>query len=101
MAAAATTALKTVRHPAALTVAVAVAVQTAVVKQARENPNSAKETVMNFFLNNPIQQTRLSDEQLEKFARENIEKIEAQQTMKPCGCCAEEAKSEKAKNTNP
>ena len=56
---------------------------------------------MNFFLNNPIQQTRLSDEQLEKLVRENIEKTQAQQKMKPCGCCAEEAKSEKAPNTNP
>ena len=49
---------------------------------------------MNFFLENPIQQTRLSYEQLEKFARENIEKAKAQQKMKPCGCCAEEAESE-------
>ena len=49
---------------------------------------------MNFFLNNPIQQTRLSDEQLENLARENIEKAKAQQKMKPCGCCAEEAKPE-------
>ena len=56
---------------------------------------------MNFFLNNPIQQTRLSDEQLEILARENIEKAKAQQKMKPCSCCAEVAKSEKAKNTNP
>ena len=51
---------------------------------------------MNFFLENPIQQTRLSYEQLEKFARENIEKAKAQQKMKPGGCCAEEAKSEKS-----
>ena len=56
---------------------------------------------MNFFLNNPIQQTRLSDEQLEKLARENIEKAKAQQKMKPCGCCAEEAKSEKPPISNP
>ena len=56
---------------------------------------------MNFFLNNPIQQTRLSDEQLEKLARENIEKTQAQQKMKPCGCCAEEAKSETATNNYP
>ena len=56
---------------------------------------------MNFFLNNPIQQTRLSDEELEKLARENIEKSQAQQKMKPCGCCTEEAKSEKAPNTTP
>ena len=56
---------------------------------------------MNFFLNKPIQQTRLSDEQLEKLARENIEKTKAHQKMKPCGCCAEEAKSDKpaAKNS--
>ena len=101
MVAAAMTALKTVRHPAALTVVAAVAVQTVVVNQARETPNSARETVMNFFLNNPIQQTRLSDEQLEKLARENIEKAKTHQKMKPCGCCAEETKSEKAKNTNP
>ena len=101
MVAAAMTALKTVRHPAALTVVAAVAVQTVVVNQARETPNSARETVMNFFLNNPIQQTRLSDEQLEKLARENIEKTKAHQKMKPCGCCAEEAKSDKpaAKNS--
>ena len=101
MVAAAMTALKTVRHPAALTVVAAVAVQTVVVNQARETPNSARETVMNFFLNNPIQQTRLSDEQLDKLARENIEKAKAHRKMKPCGCCAEEAKSEKNKNTNP
>ena len=56
---------------------------------------------MNFFLNNPIQQTRLSDEELEKLARENIEKSQAQQKMKPCGCCTEEAKSEKSTNNNP
>ena len=51
---------------------------------------------MNFFLKNPIQQTRLSYEQLEKFARENIEKAKPQQKMKSCGCCAEEAKPEKS-----
>ena len=101
MVAAAMTALKTVRHPAALTVVAAVTVQKVVVNQARVTPNSARGMVMNFFLNNPIQQKRLSDEQLEKLARENIEKAEAHQQMKPCGCCAEEAKSEKAKNTNP
>jgi len=56
---------------------------------------------VSFFLNKPIQQTRLSDEQLEKLARENIKKTKAQQKMKPCGCCAEETKSETAKNTNP
>ena len=53
---------------------------------------------MNFFLNNPIQQTRLSDEQLEKLARENIAKAKAQQKMKPCGCCTEDAKSENSNN---
>ena len=100
MVAAAMTALKTVRHPAALTVVAAVAVQKVVVNQARATPNSARGTVMNFFLNNPIQQTRLSDEQLEKLARENIEKTKAQQKMKACGCCAEEAKSEKPANKN-
>ncbi|MAH22722.1 MAG: hypothetical protein CMP82_02865 [Gammaproteobacteria bacterium] len=94
------TALKTVRHPAALTVVAAVAVQKVVVNQARATPNSARGTVMNFFLNNPIHQTRLSDEQLEKLARENIEKTKAQQKMKACGCCAEEAKSEKPANKN-
>ena len=51
---------------------------------------------MNFFLKNPIEQTRLSDEQLEKIALENIEKAKVQQKMKPCGCCAEESKSEKS-----
>ena len=101
MVAAAMTALKTVRHPAALTVVAAVAVQTALVNQARVTPNSLSGPTMNFFLNNPIQQTRLSDEQLEKLARENIEKTKAQQQMKPCGCCTEEAKSEKATNNNP
>ena len=55
---------------------------------------------MNFFLNNPIQQIRLSDEQLEKLARENIEKAKAQRKIKPCGCCAEEAKSEKSTKSN-
>ena len=100
MVAAAMTALKTVRHPAALTVVAAVAVQKVVVNQARVTPNSARGTVMNFFLNNPINQTRLSDEQLEKLARENIEKSKAHQQMKPCGCCAEETKSEKAAMNN-
>ena len=95
------TALKTVRHPAALTVVAAVTVHKVVVNQAGVTPNSARGTVMNFFLNNPIQQTRLSDEQLEKLARENIEKAKAQQKMKPCGCCAEEAKSEKPPISNP
>jgi hypothetical protein len=94
MVAAAMTALRTVRHLAAVTVVAAVAVQTVVVNQARITPNSLSGPTMNFFLNNPIQQTRLSDEQLEKLARENIEKAKAQQKMKPCGCCAEEAKSE-------
>ena len=56
---------------------------------------------MNFFLNNPIQKTRLSDEQLEKLARENMAKTKAQQKIKPCGCCAEEAKSEKPPTSNP
>ena len=98
MVAAAMTALKTVRHPAALTVVAAVAVQTVVVNQARENSNSLRGPTMNFFLNNPIQQTRLSDEQLEKLARENIEKAKAQQKMKPCGCCTEDAKSENSNN---
>ena len=56
---------------------------------------------MNFFLNKPFQQTRLSDEQLENLARENMEKAKAQQKMKPCGCCAEEAKSEKPTTSNP
>ena len=56
---------------------------------------------MNFFLNNPIQQTKLSDEQLENLARENMAKAKAQQKMKPCGCCAEEAKSEKSPTSNP
>ena len=94
MVAAAMTALRTVRHLAAVTVVAAVAVQTVVVNQARENSNSLRGPTMNFFLNNPIQQTRLSDEQLEKLARDNIEKAKAQQKMKPCGCCAEEAESE-------
>ena len=49
---------------------------------------------MSFCLNNPIQQTRLSDEQPENLARENMANAKAQQEMKPCGCCAEEAKSE-------
>ena len=98
MVAAAMTALKTVRHPAALTVVVAVAVKKVVVNQARVTPNSARGMVMNFFLNNPIQQKRLSDEQLEKLARENVEKAKAHQQMKPCGCCAEDAKSEKSTN---
>ena len=80
MAAAARTALKTVRYLAAVTVVVAVVVQTVVVNQARVTPNSVREPTMNFCLNNPIQQTRLSDEQLEKLARENIDK--AQQKMK-------------------
>ena len=101
MVAAAITVLRTVRHPAAVTVVAAVAVQTVVVNQASVTPNSVRGPTMNFFLNNPIQRTRLSDEQLEKLARENIEKAKAQQKMKPCGCCAEEAKSEKNKNTNP
>ena len=56
---------------------------------------------MNFFLNNPIQQTRLSDEQLENLSRENMAKAKAQQKMKPCGCCAEEAKSEKPQTSKP
>ena len=56
---------------------------------------------MNFFMNNPKQKTRLSDEQLENLARENIEKAKAQQKMKPCGCCAEDAKSEKLPRSNP
>ena len=55
---------------------------------------------MNFFLNNPIQERRLSGEQLEKLARENIEMAKAQRKMKPCGCCAEEAKSEKPPTSN-
>ena len=55
---------------------------------------------MNFFLNNPIQQTRLSDELLEKLALENIEKAQSLQRMKPCGCCAEEAESEKPPTSN-
>ena len=101
MVAAAMTALKTVRHLAAVTVVVAVAVQTVVVNQARVTPNSVKGPTMNFFLNNPIQQTRLSDEQLENLARENIEKAKPHQKMKPCGCCAEEAKSEKPPTNNP
>ena len=101
MVAAAMTALKTVRHLAAVTVVAAVVVQTVVVNQGRVIPNSVRGPTMNFFLNNPIQQTRLSDEQLEKLARENIEKTKAQQKMKPCGCCTEDAKLEKAKNTNP
>ena len=101
MVAAAMTALKTVRHLAAVTAVVAVAVQTVVVNQARVTPNSVRGPTMNFFLNNPIQQTRLSDEQLEKLARENIEKAKAQQKMKPCGCCAAEAKSEKPPTSNP
>jgi hypothetical protein len=56
---------------------------------------------MNFFLNNPIKQTRLSDAQLEKLAHENIEKANAEQKMKPCGRCAEEAKSAKPPTSNP
>ena len=95
MVAAAMTALKTVRHPAAVKVVAAVGVQTVVVHQARVTQNSARGTAMNFFLNNPVQQTSLSDEQLEKLARENIENAKAQQKMEPCGCCAKEAKSEK------
>ena len=94
------TALKTVRHLAAVTVVVAVAVKTIVVNQASVTPNSVRGPTMNFFLNNPIQQTRLSDEQLEKLARENIEKAKSLQKMKPCGCCAEEAKSEKPPTSN-
>ena len=101
MAAAAMTALKTVRHLAAVKVVVAVVVQTVVVNQARATPSSVRGPIMNFFLNNPIQQTRLSDEQLEKLARENIEKAKTQQKMKPCGCCAEEAKSEKPLTSSP
>ena len=101
MVAAAMTALKTVGHLAAVTAVVAVAVQTVVVNQARVTPNSVRGPTMNFFLNNPIQQTRLSDEQLEKLARENIEKAKAQQKMKLCGCCAEDAKSEKPPTNNP
>ena len=38
---------------------------------------------MNFFLNDLIQQTRLSDEQIDKLARENIEKAKAQQKTNP------------------
>ena len=49
MVAAAITALKTVRHLAAVTVVVAVAVQTVVVNQASVTPNSAREPTMNFF----------------------------------------------------
>ena len=101
MVAAAMTALKTVRHLAAVTVVVALAVKTVVVNQARVTPNSERGLTVNFFLNNPIQQTRLSDEQLEKLARGNIEKVKAQQKMKPCGCCAEDAKSEKPPRSNP
>ena len=98
MVAAAMTALKTVRHFAAVTVVAAVSVQTVVANQARVTPNSVRGPTMNFFLNNPFQQTRLSDEQLEKLARENIEKVKSQQKMKPCGCCAEDAKSENSAN---
>ena len=101
MVAAAMTALKTVRHLVAVTPVVAVAVQTVVVNQARVTLNSVRGPTMNFFLNNPIQQTRLSDEQLEKLARENIEKAKAQQKMKLCGCCAEDAKSEKPPTNTP
>ena len=101
MVAAAMTSLKTVRHLAAVTVVVAVAVQTVVVNQASVTPNSVREPTMNFFLNNRIQQTRLSDEQLEKLSRENIENAKAQQKMNPCVCCAEEAKSEKTLTNNP
>ncbi len=101
MAAAAMTALKTIRHLAAVKVVVAVVVQTVVVNQARATPSYVRGPIMNFFLNNPIQQTRLSDEQLEKLARENIEKAKTQQKMKPCGCCAEEAKSEKQPTSSP
>ena len=92
MVAAAITALKTVRHLAAFTVVAAVAVGTVVVNQASATPNSVRGPKMNFFLNNPIQRTILSDETLEKLASENIEKAKAQQKMKPCGCYAEEAK---------
>lgn len=49
---------------------------------------------MTFFLNNPVQQAPLSDEQLEKLAFENIEKAKSQRKMKPCGCCAVEAEPE-------
>ena len=98
MVAAAMTALKTVRHLAAVKVVVAVVVQIVVVNQARVTLNSVRGPTMNFFLNNPIQQTRLSDEQLEKLARENIEKAKAQQKTEPCGCCAEDANSENSTN---
>ena len=98
MVAAAITARKTVRHLAAVKVVAAVAVQTVVVNQASVTPNSVRGPTMNFFLNNPIQRTRLSDEQLEKLARENIEKARVQQKMKPCGCCVEEAQPEKSTN---
>ena len=54
MVAAARTALKTVRHLAAVTVVVAVVVQTVVVNQARATPSSVRGPIMNFFLNNPI-----------------------------------------------
>ena len=100
MAAPAMTALKTVSNLAAVEVVVAVAVQTVIVNQARVTSNFVGGPVMNFFLNNPIQQTRMSDEQLEKLARENTEKAKVKQKMKPCGCCAEETKSEKAAMNN-
>ena len=45
MVAAAMTALKTVRHPAALTVVAAVAVKKVVVNQAKVTPNSARGTL--------------------------------------------------------
>ena len=98
MVAAAITALKTVRHLAAVTVVAAVAVGTVVVNQASATLNSVRGPKMNFFLKNPIQRTRLSDETLEKLASENIEKAKAQQKMKPCGCCAEEAKLKRLTN---
>ena len=100
MVAAAMTALKTVSHLVAVTAVVAVAVPTVVVNQARVTPNSVRGPTMNFFLNNPIQQTRLSDEQLEKLARENIEKAKTQQKMKSCGYLADNAKSEKPPTNN-
>ena len=98
MVAAAMPALKTVRHLAAVTVVAAVAVQTVVVNKASATSNSVRGPEMNFFLNNPIQRTRLSDETLEKLASESIEKAKAQQKMKPCGCRAEEAKLERPAN---
>ena len=46
---------------------------------------------MNFFLNNPTTHQQLSDDELERLARKNLEGIErraAKAAKKSCGCCA-------------